>query len=603
MRLAAAMAAPIAFVLAPALACSAVVGTPLSEAPVNACGAGLPSCDSYVVKGVAAKPQCNLDLVTSKSRCDVGRPDYPYTIVVNVPDSSFYAPGRTFVLTNNDFAVQPGAPVIRECRLPGCIQLPELVTVEGKYLVTAAAAVAAGMPLPDKTSIPVRVSFVPFAPDADVEALSNGLPLDELHMSSRLIRKAKGQPTEVSFLDAISVGRYLRIESPEPPFDAFFPPAFKPIVISQGAAEDFLLGDPLTPLDDESGRTRTTTIKRKEGLDGWRVWLADAPPLGGRRISSIKMLSGVEAKVTLHTVGATQPGSRALREDVDIVIAPPDGSLGVPRVQSLIPNGGPFGFEFLDVPPLPAPTTFTGVVAQGDGALTGIPSRLLFTSNGLRKRDGQSDATLKYSTAVSTDDAGRFATVLPVGFYDVTIEPVEGTGLSKVKATLDTTVTLKKTFLPPPRTLAFGRAVLADGRPLSEATVLALPSNTSLVGRAVKPRPARARTDRDGNFRFEVDQGQYNLVIEPQPGTDFPRVVQIRSFAGVTADVGEIVVAPPARLAFQIKDPSGTANPIVRAMVRIFAELPGRGPPAIEIGEAMTDADGRCEILLAQQAR
>ena len=112
-----------------------------------------------------------------------------------------------------------------------------------------------------------------------------------------------------------------------------------------------------------------------------------------------------------------------------------------------------------------------------------------------------------------------------------------------------------------------------------------------------------ARTDRDGNFRFEVDQGQFNLTVDPQPGTDFPRVVQIRSFAGLEADVGDIVIAPPARLAFQLKDPSDIGNPIVRAMVRVFAELPGRGAPALEIGQAMTGPTGKCEILLAQQPR
>ena len=38
-------------------------------------------------------------------------------------------------------------------------------------------------------------------------------------------------------------------------------------------------------------------------------------------------------------------------------------------------------------------------------------------------------------------------------------------------------------------------------------------------------------------------------------------------------------------------------------LVRVFAELPGRGPPALEIGQAMTGPDGNCEILLAPQAR
>jgi hypothetical protein len=613
-----AVVALVVLVLAPAFACSPVVGTPLSDAPINACGAEQFSCDRYEVKGMTVKPQCNRDLVTFKSRCDFGGPGgYKYTVVINVPDSSFYAPGRTFVLTNSDLVEQPGAPV-HPCRLPGCVRLPDLVTIDGQYQVTEAASTIMGMPLRDFTSIPVRVDLVPLAPEADVEATSVGLPLQDIRLASQRIPKSGTLAAHLSFFDAISVGRYTRIAYPEPPFDAFFPPVFTPLEVSENRLDTLVIGEPTkcpagspvpcTALDDEGGLTRTSTIQRKEGLDGWRVWLVDTPARGGRRISAIKPLSGVETTVVLHTVGgfdpAANPPSSSLRNEVEIVIAPPEGWVGVPRLQSPIPNGGPFGFRELVVPSFPPPTVFRGLVAQGDGtALTGIPSRVLFTSTGLRNFDDKPPHVLRYTTVVSTDDTGNFWTVLPVGFYDVTIEPAEGTGFAKGKETLDTTVLTSKTFHPPPRTIAFGRAVLADGRALSEATVLAVPSEVALEGSAVRPRPARTRTDREGNFRFEVDQGLFNLMVDPQPGTDFPRVVQIRSFAGATADVGEIVVAPPARLALQFKDPSDIGNPIVRAVVRVFAELPGRGAPALEIGQAMTGPDGKCEILLAPQAR
>jgi hypothetical protein len=613
----------VALVLVPSFACGPIVGTPLSDAPINACGTGQFSCDRYLVDGIAAKPQCTRDDVTLKSRCDFGRPDYPYTVVVHVPDSSFFAPGRTFMLTNNDLTAQPGAPVDRRCNLAeDCVRLPELVEVQGQYRATPAAAKVVGMELPEETSIPVRVAFVPFAPEEEVEAYPHGLPVDDLRFTSRLIQKAKGGPAEVSFLDAVSVGRYQRVLYPQPPFDAFFPPAFRSLAVSEAMIDDFVLGAPaappvpngrpspcldnqecVTPLDADADQNRITTITREEGLDGWRVWLADDPALGGRRLSAVKTLAGVEATVILHTVGAGQEANPALRDKVDVIIAPPEGSIAVPRLESRIVNGGPFGFRFLEIPPLPAPVSFTGVIAQGDGALTGIPSRLTFTSSGLFTREGESDTTLKYATAVFTDDTGHFATVLPSGRYEVTIEPTEGTGFSKATETLDTAATVARTFRPPPRTVAFGRAVLADGRPLSGADVIALPSAAPLVGGAVEPRPARTRTDREGNFKFEVDQGEYNLMVDPQAGTDFPRVIQIRSFSGSSADVGEIIVAPPARLPIQLKDPSVTGNPIIRAVVRVFAELPGRGPPVLEIGQGMTDSDGRCEILLAPRPR
>lgn len=41
--------------------------------------------------------------------------------------------------------------------------------------------------------------------------------------------------------------------------------------------------------------------------------------------------------------------------------------------------------------------------------------------------------------------------------------------------------------------------------------------------------------------------------------------------------------------------PGLNGNAILRATVRIFALAPGRGPPAVEIGRAMTDESGKCE--------
>ena len=604
--------------LAPSFACDPVVGTPFPQAPINACGAGQFPCDRYVVKG-ATKATCNVDETTNRSRCDFGRPSYPYTIVVNVPDSSFYAAGRTLVLTSNDLAPQPGTTTTCQQGVIGttqCIRLPEMVAVEGKYRVTDMAARALGKRVTSapslRVSIPVRVAYVPFAPDSTTaEAATEGLPLQDIAMSSLAIRPTGSTVPEIKYVDTISVGRYQRVAYPEPPFDVFFPPAFTALPVKQPLLDDFVLGatdekpaagETLTPLDDDTGATRVTTISRAEGLDGWRVYLIDK--VTRRRISTVKTLAGVKQTVVLHTVGWNQPGTNALLPAF-IVVVPPAGQVAVPRLETEIVNGAPETFKELDLPALAPPTKLTGNVVGGDGRnLIGLPSRLHFTSTGLRRHGGEPVKLLTYATSLSTDEAGHFETVLPPGFYDVTIEPAEFTGFSKVKESLDTTVTLTKDFKPPLRSTAFGHVVLADGRPLAEANISALPSEIALDGRAVKPRPVQTRTDQDGNFRFVVDQGQYDLTVDPRAGTDFPRVVQIRSFGAGTIDVGEIVVPPPARIAFVLRDQNRpVGNPIVRATVRVFAEPPGRGPPAIEIGRSMTGADGRVEILLAPQAR
>lgn len=594
------------------VACAPIVGTPLSNAPINACAAGQFPCDRYVV-GTGASPQCNIDLETHQSRCEFGRPTFAYTVVVDVPDSSFYAPGRTFAFTNDDLVAQTGAPVNAKCALPDCVQLPALVAVGGAYRVTSSAAAQVGSTVSYGASIPLRVELVPLVTGTTTTALDAGLPLASLRASSRLVRSAKDRPLEASYTAAIPVGDYQRVLYPEAPFDTLFPPVFTSFTVADTFPDDVLLGatgEPnTTALDDEGipGKIdlRTSTITRKDGLDGWRAWLIDR--ITRRRVSSIAPLSGVTSRATFHTVGQSQGGG-GLRQLLDAVIAPPEDWVAVPRVETPLYNGSGFGFAFIAVPPLPtSPATFVGVVGQGSDTLTAIPSRLSFTSLELATSDlSPATATLKYAAVVNTDDAGRFATVLPQGSYDVTIEPIEGFGFAKMRQTVQIPLEatkLARTFRPPARTTLIGRAMLADGRPLSEAQVLAFPSDVVPVAPAVVPRAARTRTAEDGTFRLEVDQGRFDVMIDPQPGTDFPRVVQIRTITGTTFDIGDVVVAPPARLKFTLKDPSDIGNPIVRALVRVYAEPSGAGPPAIEVGRGTTDASGNVEILLAQQAR
>lgn len=591
-------------VLAVAAACSPIVAKPLSEAPVNEGCLDVHKCELYTVPGATTKSQCH------DGRCDFGLPTYPFTVVVNVPDTSFYAPGRSFLLTNKDLSAQPGTiSGNTACKPPLCVPLQELVQAEGRYLVTKQAAVAVGLPLPESTSIPVRVTLVPLADGTLDEAATVGIPAADVLTSSLAVvpQGTTGVPPEIKYADAVPVGRYLRIAYPEPPYDRFFPPAFTTLSENFPSFNDvFFLGvlreTGKTPLDDETGDTRKATVTRAEGLDGWQVWLIDSQT--GRRISSLRTLKGTKMTVRLDTVGQTQATSRALKENVEVVVAPPASFIGVPRLQSRIINGQ--GLEALDVPPLPGPASVTGVVASGEGtALTGIPSVLRFDSTKVRRMDGTADPLLRYSTSVSTDVTGHFATVLPPGLYDVTIEPDFRTSFAKVKDRFDTSDGLAKTYRPPMRTVASGKVVLADGRPLAGADIRAIPSEVPVtsMGTAVKPRPAQTRTDEGGNFSFEVDQGQYDFVVDPQAGTGFPRLVQVRSFATGIAKLDTIVIAPPARLSFTVKDPSRNGNPIVRATVRVFAEPPNRGPPAVEIARSMTDELGQCEILLAQQPR
>jgi hypothetical protein len=579
--------------LAIALACGPVEGTSLSRAPDNTCS--LHPCDLYA-PGPRTKAVCNA------GRCELpGRPDYPFTIVVSVPSSSFFAPGYTFVVPSADLFA-PQTPTRGQCTPPSCLSLPSLSKATGGYVVRREASEAVGFALPELLSIPVRVTFVPLSAPG-VEMRSLGLPTDVTFASSEQVGKL------VTYEEPVPSGQYLRLSYPEAPFDAFFPPAVDEVTLAGDFTDDFTLGarqaaDPpgTRQLDDPSGDTRRARVRREEGLDGFRIWIADAKT--GRRVSVVRTLSGTDAETRLDTTGQSEGNTTALRDGLDVVVAPPDGWLAAPRLQSTLIGGQ--GLRDLVYPSLPLPASLSGVVATRTdaGTLSGIPSSLAIESQSLRLVDGTPSPLLRYRTTVFTDESGRFATVLPPGLYDVVIEPAEATGFGKARKVLEITETRAATLEPPLRTEAGGRVELSDGRPLAAAQIFAMPSKVQ-PDPTVVPRAGRAVTDADGRFRLELDQGSYELTIAPEAGTGFPRLVTIRGIGTVKEDIGTLVVPAPLRLPLTIRAPTASEAPglpIARAVVRIFAE-PAGGGPAVEVGSAMTDKTGKCEILLAQQPR
>jgi hypothetical protein len=602
--------------------CEPIEPRPLVDPPTNVC-----PCDLYE-PGTNTAARCTTSSASTGAptrRCEIltagGRPDYPFWIVVHVPDSSFFAPGSTFVLYSdeqgNPAFKEPDPGTTRLCRPPLCLSLGGLVDVRGAYLVKSEVSNDLGYRLNDGVSIPVRVAYEPLG-NEQAESFPR-LPLDRLFTSSRLVQGASRS------FRAAPAGKYLRVFYPEPPFDEFFPPRADELETTGDIHfDEIIFGFSVNDIkvDDLGGATRRAKVTREAGLDGWRVWLAERK--SQRRISVIRRLSGTEATVDLYT-----SIDKGLDEvDTEAIVAPPESWTAVPRYATLLIGGA--GLQSLNYPAIPPPVPVEGVVAEPTKSPTdplfGYAARVTFESE---SRRGESLATekeplslLRYSTTVSTDERGRFATVLPPGTYIATIEPAEGTRYATYREifTVDRTLTTR-TFQPPLQTKVRGRAVLTDGRPLSDAEVIAIP-NTSpdlqpAPGESILltklPHPARTRTGRDGTFALEMDPGPYFLSVIPKAGTGFPRVVVRPEIPSGEAELPEIRVPAPIRLAFTLRDPSPFEIPITNAVVRVFAKprIPGGGqsevPRAfdepVEIGRSMTDSSGNVEILLAQEPR
>jgi hypothetical protein len=590
--------------------CDPIEPHPISDAPMNACPDH--PCEAYE-KGTRTAPRCQI------GRCEIvtagSRPEFPFWIVVHVPDSAIFAPGTTYVFFSDErgepaFKKSQTPGVVSNCVPPQCLSIGQQSSVTGFYQVTRQASLDVGYPLAEGTSIPVRAVYEPIGNEQ--QDTFPDLSLDILFATSRVFPTSD---VRVLHNRSLLFGQYLRVLYPEPPFDAYFPPrADKRKFLGVNIEDGFKLSDPnenvtpKTPLDDVTQGTREATVSRTEGLDGWRVWLVDHP--SGRRISVVKTLQGVKQAVRLDTSGENRAsgGGVGLGDDVDAVVAPPETWTAVPRLVTPLPGGA--GLANLDYKSLPPPVTVSGVVALptevDGGTLYGYAARVTFESATIATRSETANPLLHYSTTMNTDDRGRFATVLPPGSYFATVEPAAGTGRAKarLRVAVDRTVTTL-TLQPAAQTPVRGRVVLTDERPLSEATVLAIPEAPESPSTPM-PRPGRTTTGPDGSFLVELDPGPYVFTIIPKAGTGFPRLVTPREVPAEATELPELRVPPPIKLSFTLRDPTPIIhNPIARAIVRVFAQVPGAGAtrPPLEIGSAMTDTDGQVEILLAQEPR
>ncbi len=590
-------------------ACDPIVGTPPAAIPRNDCPGHF--CEAYTQEGT--KPQC------SAGRCEAGKPTYPYLLVVDVPTTSFFGAGRSFLLDSRSFVGAKGTP---KCPALTCLQLPPLAIVQTSLGVDKSSAAALGLGVPSAGAAPAAAgtTFVLLPPDATEKRTAQDIGIPVVDFNSDLAAAAGGVPESSA---EIAPGRYQRIVMPQ---DPGVPPIVSSLehVASGVSHEDIVIGSTGYPLDEPpGGRTRLAHLSRMGGLDGFRVWLEDA--VTETRVSTVHTLVGENASARTDTVN--QNDGSVLRANVNIVVAPPLDSVGIPALKNGILQG--VGFNDVVFPALPPPARVRGMVVSPSGAA--VSGTVILDSQEIALVPPDRPVSyMRYRTTLQTDPRGAFATVLPPGSYAVTVIPSVTTALAPLRATTVTVASdvVLAPFVVTELSRVSGRALLSDGRPLAFAEVVAQPSvvqpdHPDALARLrpwLFPREARAFTDADGYFIIRAEEGTFDFVVTPQPGTGFGRIVSPSrkvsppqtSSAGGTADagspdggatgndVGTLVVPAPLKVAFAILDPSN--NPVPQAVVRALT-LPTGHREYVEIGSALTNAQGQFEILLGPVPR
>jgi hypothetical protein len=605
-----------------ALACEPIVGTPSPTAPINACPEH--ACDAYKQTGPA--PTCNAGV------CTVASTTTNLLLVIGLATDSYLSPGRTYLMT-----LMSASPAPATCAPPTCCELsdcsPPLCRLPkwqqenpNSYFVVQSAVDEAHWYLGPsvETALPVQATFRRrFGPQAtsSLDAFDLGLPVEPVQAVNSTPTGGNGIPgpngsPPVQFRTYLQPGCYERTLQPFAPFSRAYPPEIT-----------------MWPPDDTMGtvqfdKTKVTNqgtvppkfdIARPEGLEGWTAYLRNAQTK--RVFSNVVPLAGSLAQGVVLLTNHTPGNKGEALTGLEVVLQPPPGQplpteffapTGAPGAQELSPS--------LAYTSLPTPVTVSGRIRTPAGAP--VRATVYFTATDILDRSGQKfRSNFEFSTHVDTtlnphSGESGYSALVPQGDYQIVVRPRDGNSAVKAASRFvggQGNEMTGEDFDVTPLVAISGNAAVADGRALAEAIVEALPtqcasdvadaSPPAASSDTCLPNPAQTVTANDGSFRMTVDPGGYQLRIRPRDGSHLPWKIVPVVVGTAPQVVPPIVIPAPISVGMRLTDSAKGGltpadNPVPNAVVRVFTD-PSQGAPAVELGQAITDAQGNYEMYIA----
>jgi hypothetical protein len=617
-----------------------------SSAPVNACSAS--PCSAYSPVGTASCDQGACVVTASLSGV---------RLVIELASDAYFAPGRTFVVSHD--SLYDNDDESAKCVQSPCGRLPEDGVVLGNYVMSACVQSAPsicpgegvdwnlgnnapGSDLAEPTALPVSATFRLLKDPSQDDVVSLGLPVESVQAQSDVNPGAEVGPAggpNFAFQTYLEPGTYERTLLPEAPFNTIFGPEVTTLEVLPGMAafeHDIVNHFDVTKETGMGPTLPTFDIARADGLDGWTAYLRDATTL--ETISNVRPLSGTLARgvllVTNHLAVNHVPTGMDALANAELVVEPP-ASTPMPR-GVFAPFGTPGAQQLPELPAqetypaLPRPVSFGGNVVSADGSP--IAADLVFEALAITDQKGNLNVInfefVGSASAQPSSPGGDsvYAVVLPPGQYRVDVRPLDMSGAVTIVNLLvgEPLSMTTKTFSVDALSPVQGTARAADDRALSGATIEALPTQcfalaaadaeggapaagaTPASSTSCLPRPGQATVSADGSFKLALDPGSYLLRARPVDGTRLPWVTKsltVEPSATSAPQSVNFVVPAPTPAGLQLFDP--VDNPIVHAVVRAFAlptqPSPATSPPApaIELGRAITDTNGRFDLYLA----
>lgn len=617
-----------------------------STLTVNACPDH--PCGQYGQHQFGTLPLCNQGLCTV---CETANCiDSPaYVLLVSLPTDSAFSPGLTYAISGDTLFSQ-SAPT-SECAPPDCAHLPSSIPVRGYYSVTNQEQLDLGFYLDNPrtdTVLPAQATYRFLWP----QSVPCGSQLESTQIgvapvvSREAVFAGTGLPPgpadggTVVFQAEMQPGCYELTLVPDSPFDEAFPPHVTDVLVTQPDPYGgySLLPDFTTATSPNHAQMLPTfQVSRQLGLDGWRAFLRDATTL--RPVSGARLLQGVTVPSIVLATSHVASSVDALT-NTELVIEPPDGQ---PVPTEHIPLPGATIDPSFCYPPMPGPVAYNFTVTEDDQEGP-VEADLLFQTTRIyvyastdpclvpvladaglddAASDGASQpsflnyANFEFSAEGHTSfDAGTegwsLSVALPPGEYNVVVRPSDlaHSVVSQsivVFPNLTDAATQQNSFLAPSTVTVSGSVYVADGRPLSQASVVGIPvsceQSVTSTSDACLPKGQSTTTGADGSFSFQLDHGEYFLSIRPVEGTGLPWLVPSAPFQVSDAAVSLAPVYVPAPTHALLRFEDANNNPIVGATVRVLtapdpASTTSGAAASFEIGHGITDEAGSVDLIL-----
>ncbi len=573
----------------------------------------------------------------------------PYVLVVTVPP---LAPGggSTFVVSSDQLAPIAPANACRTGVAPGvaCFKLPAPRSAAGAYAISGSQAESAGWYLGDLSSamsvvtLPVSVTFwpqwTPFDTGVRTDVRLLNLPVPPVYgTNGNILYGVYGFPPgghagepPLEWMAGLSLPlAYVADVQVLTPFDAAYPDlSYAALTVPTTLGLDdpslsIVLGQGLTVVQQPPQSAPPFTVRRADGqpfAEGWSLYFRDTK--SQQRLTSRAPVTGPAPQVRLNSLGNGLP----LPASAELVLEPPLGLLGAPELR------GPGGIgTVVTYPALPPLARLSGVVESVRGAPVSatllFSSKLVDDSAACAAGHHTSSTNLFYEARTATADqiesggvVGEFNVVLPQGTYSVVVVPSAASGYAKssisyVSVPPEGSQVCAGVSVPAAAAVVVSDPVpvdgvvrTADGRPLANASVDMTPASRLSSGRVLGrdtpsvfedswPRPSSTTTGESGTFHLDVDPGEYDVTVRPQPGTGFPWLVRPDHLVMAPTTLAPLVIPAPVPLDLRIHGSVPPADfPLVSVTVQAFSFYNGA---AVAIGEATTDADGHLRMMLS----